>query len=1222
MRKFGIGVAALFALLVATALIGPNLVDWNSYKSEILAQARAATGRDLAIDGDINFSVLPGLQLTAADVRFANFSGGSAPDMVRLKSLDIQVRLLPLLQGRIEAEAITFLEPVILLERLADGRVNWDLAGARTNTTAATTDASQTPSRSSVGILQGVQLDDVRIRRGTVIYRDAIAGTEERIAGLTVQLGVRSLSGPFRAKGDVILRGVPISIDAAVGALKPADPAPINFQITVPAADTRLELSGGAVITGDTPRFTGKLTISGKDMRRLAAAISGRSRNTLPSALAQPFYLKALLQGTDKGGTVENIEMDLGGARADGALTFANDKRFRAAARVRLSRIDIDEWVKAAGAIQTEKSSPVHGAEGPSGSEGSKTRADFALPDINVTLDTRIDAITYNRQNLRNILVKTSLVGGVLRLDQGSALLPGGGEATFTGQLSAQDGKPSYTAKLDGQADNLRAALNWLGVDVSTVPASRLRKFAFSAAVSGDDRQLQILETKVSVDTTRIDGGVTIALRDRPAFGATVNVDNIDLDAYVLPESSAGTTAVSKTAAQAPVPTKVTGDQGAPLAGLNEFDANVRLQIGRLKVQQVPVRDLRFDGTLVGGELTIRNVSVLDVGGARAAVTGTLTNFAGIPVFKGTVSADAEDSAGLLKLAGIAPSEATRSLGALHLRGKADATADRVALDLSLVAAGATVKLAGAAEGLKGTPQIDANLSADHKNFAQLMRAFGGETSVRDPGPVKISAHMKGGMQRLSASVDIDAAGLAVKSNGVLNNLLVDPAYDLSVTASHPNIGDFVRKFAPDYRPAGGGIGPLAFDATVKGKGATYTLSSLKTSAGKINLAGSGRLETSGVRPILTAELKAGEIDLNPFLPPTFTNSSGSQNSTPEQKAQARAKQVERVQSAPKSTGTATPADGSSGQRFSSEPFDVSGFGLMDATLSVSASALIYRQFRVTSPVIEGNLTDSNLTIKQIAGKMFDGSFNMAGKFDARRTPSLDGTVSVKNANVGKALFQAKQFDIQGGITDLAIKIGGSGRSPDAMIRSLNGSGSVSSLDGIVKGFDLKAVSDHLKNLDNAIDFISLFNASMRGGQTRFSKLNGTFSVRNGVLRNEDLRLVADAGEVRAAGTADLPRWHMDFNGQFHLTEHPNAPPFEMRAVGPIDNPNRIFKFDKLQAFLLQRGIGTLLRKVFPGGRPRTPAQEQQPQTQPQQQQPKKPRLEDLIPGLLKGLGR
>jgi len=1218
MRKFIIGVAALLALLVATALIAPNLIDWNTYKGDIVAQAKAATGRDLTIDGDIDFLVLPSLQLTATNIRFANVRGGSAPDMVRLKSLDIQVRLLPLLKGRIEADAITLIEPVILLERLADGRVNWDLAAAKKNAAATVSAPSQAVGEYSGGLLQGVQLDNVRIRRGTVIYRDAVVGTEERIAGLSVQVGVRSLSGPFRVKGDVILRGVPVSFDAAVGALKPTDPAPINLQVTVPSAGTRLELSGGAVITGDAPRFNGKLTINGNDMRRLTAAISGRSRNNLPTALAQPFLLKAGLKGTNKGGTVENIDVELGGARASGAVLFATGKRFRAAVRLRLNRIDLDQWVKttatASVAGDRSKSTPTKAAI----VESPDANTAFTLPAMDATLDARIDAVTYNRQNLRNIAVKMSLAGGVLRLDQASVFLPGGGEATVSGQLSAQAGKPAYRGKLDGQADNLRAVLGWLGTDVRLFPASRLRKFAFSAAVSGNDEQVHVLDTKISVDTTRIDGGVTIALRDRLAFGATVNIDNLDLDAYAprpAPQKQRAAPASEDPPKSGATPSnKAAGSSKpvAPLAVLNDFDANIRFSVGRLKTQQVPIRDLRFEGTLVGGVLTIRDASVRDVGGARAALSGSLSNFTGIPIFKGTISADAKNPAGLLKLVGVAPTVATRSLGALRLRGKADA--DRVKLDLSLAAVGATIKLAGTGSGFKKTPRFDAILTADHKNLAQLMRTFGGEVSARDLGRVTLSAKLKGGLKRLSTSLRVTAAGAVIKSTGTVTNLVAAPVYDLVVTASHPSVGDLARKFAPKYRPAGGRIGPLAINATVKGTQAHFTLSALTAFAGKVNLRGTGRLATSGVRPVLTAKMTAGEIDLNPFLRKTFVKSSRPQTSSLGKRTRTRSGQIDRVQRRRQSGAAPKPAMGASAERFSSDPFDLSGLGLMDATLSVGASALIYRQFRVDRPVIEGNLIDSKLTIKKITGKMFDGSFKLAGNFNGRRTPSLDGTVTVANANVGKALFQAEQFDIQGGITDLSLKVASVGKSPSAMIRSLNGVGSIYSRNGTVKGFDLKSVSDRLKNLDKAIHFLSLFGSTMAGGQTRFSALTGSFGIKNGVVRNDDLRLVTKGGEARAAGTADLPRWHMDFNGQFQLTAHPKAPPFNMRAVGPIDNPRRLFKFDKLQAYLLQRGIGSLLRKAFPGSRRQSAPR--------QQQQPRKLRLEDLIPGLLKGLER
>ena len=184
--------------------------------------------------------------------------------------------------------------------------------------------------------------------------------------------------------------------------------------------------------------------------------------------------------------------------------------------------------------------------------------------------------------------------------------------------------------------------------------------------------------------------------------------------------------------------------------------------------------------------------------------------------------------------------------------------------------------------------------------------------------------------------------------------------------------------------------------------------------------------------------------------------------------------------------------------------------------------------------------------------------------------------------------------------------------------------------DGVVKGFDLTAVSDRLKNLRRATDFLRLFDTAMGGGETRFSTVDGSFRIAKGVLRTDDLRLVAKAGEGRATGFADLPRWRMDFTAEFRLTEHPAAPPFGMRAYGPLDDPKRVFKFDNLQSYLLRRGISSglqrLLRKAVPrvaAPRPTQPQQVQPQQVQPQPQpqpQPQRVKPKDILRGLLEGI--
>ena len=1207
MRKFLIGLGAAVVVVAAAVLIAPGFVDWNRFKPDIAAQVKAATGRELAIDGTIGLSILPSLRLTVRDARFANVTGGSVPDMARLRALDIQIRLAPLLQGRFEADSITLIEPEIVLERLADGRVNWDFAapaapGVRPPGAPAVPEPAAAPASG-----RSVRLDNLRIRQGTVVWRDAAAKTEERITGLTVQLEVRSLNGPFQARGELTAHGVPLSVEAAIGEFRPTAAATVNLTIGVPGAEARAELSGAAVIVGATPRFTGKLNVSGKDLRRLIAAVGGRGAETLPAMLAQPYLLKAALKGTETGGSIDDLELDLGVIHASGSATASFRGRPRVDAKLRVTRIDLDAMLTAPAAAPAS-GRPAPASAAPSAAPAAKpaaAAAPFALPDIDATLDAELSAVTYNRQNIRTIALKASMAAGRARIDRLSLFLPGGGEATVTGLLAAQDGKPVYQGRIDAQVDNLRGLLAWVGADVEAIPSARLRKAALSADISGNDDQVNLLGAKISVDTTRIDGGVTLALRERPAFGATVNIDTLDLDAYAPAPGAAPPSRSPAGGSAAAGAGQARATAAGPLAALAGFDANLRLKVGRLTARQVPVRNVDFDGTLVGGVLTVRNASVGDIAGARAAVAGTLGNLAAIPVFKGTVTADAKDIGGVLRLAGLTSPGNGRALGAMKLRGRADAQADRVSVDFSLDAAGAAIGLKGQASGLGAAPRVDATLTAAHGSLAGLMRTLGADAPARDPGPFDLAASLKGGLDRLAASVRLKAAGGTLTSTGTIANVMAAPAFDLAIDATHPAVGDLAKVFAPDYRPAGGRIGPLKLSASLKGANSDYALSGLAASAGNIALRGNGRLSTKGARPVLTAALTAGDIDLNPFLPSARARSSG------------RAP----VPAPGPSAGAPPTRPAAASDRFSSQPFDLAGLSVMDADLSVAAKSLTWRQFRVDGPTIKGTLADGLLTLSELAGRMFDGAFRLAGRLDARRTPALDGTVTVEKANVGKALLQTTEFDIGGGITDFTLRVAGAGASPRVMVGSLSGSGKIASRDGVVKGFNLQAVSDRLKNLDKAIDFLSLFSSSMGGGQTRFSRLDGTFDIKNGVIRSNDLKLAADAGAMTAAGYADLPRWHMDFNGEFHLTEHPKAPPFGMRAVGPLDDPRRFFRIEQLQAYLFQRGIGTLLRKAFPDrDRQQTPTS--QPPPQQQQQQQKKPRLEDILPGLLKGLGR
>ena len=1191
MRKVLIWFAGIVVFLVAAALIAPNFLDWNKYKAEIAAATRDATGRDLVIKGDLDLAILPAPRLSAADIRLSNIKGAAAPEMVAIKALTVSVKLLPLLQGNIEVDSVMLDEPVIRLEKLADGRANWEFKPREKQT-------------SESGGAPPVTLGNLRINRGTVIYSDG--GNETRIAGITMDLSADSLEGPFAARGDLIAGGTPLSLEFAMGRLKADAASPFKVTVGLPSSAGKAEISGSVAALAPKPRVTAKLRAEGGDLRRVIAALSGGSRTALPELLGKPFSMNARLRGGAEGGEISQLDLEFGGVRAAGTVTMrAGTGKPSVAAKLQVTRIDLDEWLKGM--------APAKATGGEKKEAAAKPAAPFTLPDIEARVELGVDAVKFNGQNLRGIELRGGLSKGVATIQRAAMLVPGGGEAKAAGTLQAVKGKPAYAVQFDMAADNLRSVLQWAGADIAAVPSDRLRRASVSARIDGGEEVVRISAAKIGVDATTVNLAATIALRDRPAFGATVTVDALNLDAYA-PRGQVPAKPADKNAG-------VSSGKG-PLAALQDFDANLRVTIRRLTANGMRMRDIRFDGTLAGGKLTVKQASVADAAGARASVAGTLSNLDKFPIFSGSVSADAKDGARTLRALGVDVPPGIRNIGALRIRGKANTGVDNVALDLSLGAAGGQAAVKGRIDKFNSAPAFDLNATATHPNLARLLAILGSDTGAKTLGALSAKISLKGDLQKLAAVADIGAAGGRLAAHGALANLLAKPGFDLTVSATHPAAGTLARTFAPRYRPQGGKIGPFKLDAVVKGGDDRFNLSKFDLSAGKASLTGTGTLNTGGTRPVIVATLTGKTLDFNPFLP-----AKDGVKSTPAKPAKA----------APRGTARPAPAQSGSAAYFPDTPFDTAVFGLLDADLSVQAAKLKYRQFEVDSPTIKAVLKDRVMAVNQLSGKMFDGAFNMNGRFDTRTSHSMKASVSVSQANVGKALFTAATVDLRGGITDFSMNLTGAGKTPHRMIRSLNGSGTLSSRDGIVKGFDLDRVNNRLKNLNRAIDFISLFRDSMSGGQTKFNRLDGTFAIKNGVLTSNDVKLLANSGEGRLAGTADLPKWHMDFTGEFNLTGHKSAPPFGMRMVGPLDNPRRIFQIERLQTFLLQRGVGSILQNIL-GGQKKQPASSgsssssgagsssgQQNAPAQEQKQPEKVTPEtiirDVLPGIFRGLG-
>src|SRR5690606_41260422 len=104
MKKVLLILLAVVVVLIAAAVAVPFLLPTETYKQQIEAQVERATGRALTNEGPLDISVLPTAAVSAQSGRFANVEGGASPDMVRLKGIQAELKVWPLLRDVVEVD--------------------------------------------------------------------------------------------------------------------------------------------------------------------------------------------------------------------------------------------------------------------------------------------------------------------------------------------------------------------------------------------------------------------------------------------------------------------------------------------------------------------------------------------------------------------------------------------------------------------------------------------------------------------------------------------------------------------------------------------------------------------------------------------------------------------------------------------------------------------------------------------------------------------------------------------------------------------------------------------------------------------------------------------------------------------------------------------------------------------------------------------------------------
>lgn len=196
-------------------------LDAGALTPRIVAAIEAATGRAATL-GHVSIGLGLTPRVTVENATLANLPGGTRPDMARIRHMEANLALWPLLSGDIAFKRIAVEGADILLERSPDGTPNWDFQpaarGPAPAATGPTTPAAERPRRRiAIGV---VNVTDSRItlpdpRLGAVAIEAA------RLQGL-------GSGGPETFTARLGLHGTTLALIGEV----PNAPAPIRATIS------------------------------------------------------------------------------------------------------------------------------------------------------------------------------------------------------------------------------------------------------------------------------------------------------------------------------------------------------------------------------------------------------------------------------------------------------------------------------------------------------------------------------------------------------------------------------------------------------------------------------------------------------------------------------------------------------------------------------------------------------------------------------------------------------------------------------------------------------------------------------------------------------------------------------------------------------------------------------------------------------------------------------
>jgi uncharacterized protein involved in outer membrane biogenesis len=450
---------------------------------------------------------------------------------------------------------------------------------------------------------------------------------------------------------------------------------------------------------------------------------------------------------------------------------------------------------------------------------------------------------------------------------------------------------------------------------------------------------------------------------------------------------------------------------------------------------------------------------------------------------------------------------------------------------------GARAAYRGAVHDLGAMPRLDGDLEIEVSDPRRLAKALQLDWPLAGRlGRFSLNSRLAGTRENLAVDSVLAALGGRVGLTGTITPAAEPVAFDLAVTAQHPDLPGLLSALQGEtaLKPDFGGVD---LSGQVAGTPLEIKMTGLAGSLGPLELSGQVAAELDRPKPFIRANLMTGELPLAALLVPA----AGA-----EQAGAAGGRQ-----------GRAAKAGAS---HWSRDAIDLAAWHAVDGELALMARHMKLGRTAFEDVALTAELEDGVLKIERLTASLHGGVLQMVGKLAAGEGLEADVAITALEVDLGQLLREQADFARLSGPVDLKTELTTSGGSEAELISALAGRGEFTGkLEVEVEPEErldvlaLDLLGAKVGAVRNVSDATTTLLGSFAGAP---AELTGGFTVAQGVVVTNNARIDGASARAVTRARADLPTWRLDSQTDVFQASNPDVPYLTANLKGPLDAPD------------------------------------------------------------------